>query len=113
MPPVILECTSFSLSINSCCYVIRRNGVSTILGVSDKNKIDVFPLMPLSLGEVDVRFINRYTDSWPTVINLISSGKINVNKFVTHVFLLEEATKALECVVDQKIPTIKVVIKDK
>lgn len=112
MPPVVLECTGFASSINSCCYVVRRNGVLTILGVSGKNELDGFPFMPLSLGEVDVRFINRYTDTWPAVINLISSGKINVDKFVTHVFQLEEAAKALECVVDRNVPTIKVMIKD-
>lgn len=112
MPPVVLECTGFASSINTCCYVVRRNGVLTILGVSGNNELDGFPFMPLSLGEVDVRFINRYTDTWPAVINLIASGKINVDKFVSHTFLLENAPKALECVVDSKIPSIKVMIKD-
>lgn len=112
MPSVVFECTGNSLCINTSCYVVRRNGVLTILGVSGKNELDGFPFMTLSLGEVDVRFINRYTDTWPAVINLISSGKLNVDKFVTHRFPLTEAKEALNTVVDSQIPTIKVMVMD-
>ena len=59
-----------------------------------------------------MRFINRYTDTWPAVINLISSGKLNVDKFVTHRFPLTEAKEALNAVVDPHTPTIKVMIID-
>lgn len=112
MPPVVLECTGVASSINTSCYVVRRNGIVTILGVSCKNELDGFPFMPLSFGEVDIRFINRYADSWPAVINLISSGKLDASKLISHRFNLEEATKAFECVVDPTRPSIKVMIVD-
>ena len=98
MPSVVLECTGVASSINTCAYIVRRKGCLTILGVSGRNEIDGFPFMQLSFGEVDVRFINRYHDSWPPVINLIASGKIDVKKFVTHTFPLEKAHVALETV---------------
>lgn len=113
MPPYVLECTGVESSINTCCYVTRRAGCLTVLGVSGKNDIDNFPFMHLSFSEIDVRFINRYKSSWPPVINLIASGKIDAKKFVTHSFPLEKAVDALEIVADPLIPTVKVVIEDK
>lgn len=112
MPPYVLECTGVESSINTCCYVTRRRGCLTILGVCAKNEINNFPFMPLSFGEVEVRFINRYKNSWPPVINLIGLGKIDVKKFVTHKFSLENAAQALHAVVDPNMDTIKVMVVD-
>lgn len=112
MPKKILECTGVESSINTCAYVVRRTGVLTIVGVSCKNEINDFPFMPLSFGEVDVRFINRYHALWPPVINLISSGKIDAKKLVTHSFDLNNAKKALETTADPQIPTMKVMVED-
>lgn len=112
MPPYVLECTGVHSSINTCCYVVRRKGLLAILGVSGKNEIDQFPFMTISFGEIDLKFVNRYHDSWPPVINLIASGKIDAKKFVTHSFKLEEANKALETVFNPKIKSIKVMVKD-
>lgn len=113
MPSTVLECTGIASSINTCGYVVRRNGKLVIVGVSSSNEIDAFPFMPLSFGEVDVLFINRYHDSWPPIINLIESGKLKkINEFFTHSVTLEEAEKAPAIVFDPKIPSMKVFVKD-
>lgn len=113
MPPTVLECTGVASSINTCGYVVRRNGKLVIVGVSSSNEIDGFPFMPLSFGEVDVKFVNRYHDSWPPIINLIQSGKLKkINEFITHSVKLEDAIKAPEIVFDPKIPSMKVFVKD-
>lgn len=111
MPPYVLECTGVELSINTCCFVTRRAGTLTVLGVSGKNNINNFPFMHLSFAEIDLRFINRYKASWPPVINLLSS-KIDAKRFVTHRFPLERAKEALETVADPLVQTVKVVVED-
>lgn len=113
MPPYVLECTGVHFSINTCAYVTRRAGILTILGVSSKNELDGFPFMVLSFGEVQVRFINRYNASWPPVINLIASGKVDAKKLVTHHFNLDNAVDAFKTVADPKITSIKVMVEDK
>lgn len=113
MPSTVLECTGISSSINACGYVVRRKGKLVIVGVSSSNEIDAFPFMPLSFGEVDVKFVNRYHDSWPPILNLIKSGKLKkINDFVTHRVPLEEATRAPEIVFDPKVQTMKVFVMD-
>lgn len=113
MPSTVLECTGVASSINTGGYVVRRNGILVVVGVSASNELDGFPFMPLSFGEVDVRFVNRYNDSWPPIINLIQSGKLKkINEFFTHKVKLEEATKAPQIVFDPKIPSMKVFVLD-
>lgn len=113
MPPYVLECTGVESSINTCCYVTRRAGTLTVLGVSGKKDLNNFPFMHLSFAEIDLRFINRYKASWPPVINLLSSGKIDATRFVSHSFPLEKANEALETVANPLIQTVKVVVEDK
>lgn len=112
MPPYVLECTGVHSSINTCCHVVRRKGTLTVVGVSGKEEIDGFPFMRISFGEVNLKFVNRYHHTWPPVISLIASGKIDVKKFVSHRFRLEEADKALEAVRNPKIKTMKVMVND-
>lgn len=113
MPPYVLECTGIESSINTCCYVTRRAGSLVILGVSNKNEINNFPFMPLSFGEVSVKFINRYKASWPPVINLLASGKIDAKQLVSHRFALEDAVEAFKTVADPTINSVKVVVEDR
>lgn len=44
--------------------------------------------------EVDIRGIFRYTDTYPTALALVASGKIDVKKLVTHHFDLKEVKEA-------------------
>ncbi|EGV63728.1 sorbitol dehydrogenase [Yamadazyma tenuis] len=113
MPSTVLECTGVASSINTCGYTVRRNGKLVIVGVSSSNEIDAFPFMPLSFGEVDVKFVNRYHDSWPPVLNLIQSGKLKkINEFITHKVKLEDAAQAPAIVFDPKTPSMKVFVVD-
>ncbi|CDK29234.1 unnamed protein product [Kuraishia capsulata CBS 1993] len=110
-PPSVLECTGVESSINTAAYVVRRSGVLTVIGVG-RGDINNFPFMHLSLAEIDVKFINRYHDSWPACINLIANKVINVDSLVTHRFPLEDADKAMATSSDPSNGNIKVVIED-
>lgn len=111
MPVSVLECTGILVSINTAAYIVRRHGVLMIIGVG-KPEIDNFPFMRLSFAEIDVRFINRYVDSWPAVINLLANKVIDADKMITHTFPLEEANKALEACADPLVFTVKVQVVD-
>lgn len=110
-PPRALECTGVESSINTLAYVVRRSGLLLIIGVG-RDYINNFPFMHLSLAEIDVKFINRYHDTWPAVIKLISNGIINVDALVTHRVELENANKAFDLASNPKNGSIKVLIED-
>lgn len=97
----MLECTGIESSIATAGYTVRRGGTVNVVGVSAKNLINNIPFMHMSMSEVQLRFINRYNDSWPAAIravagNLISNEKLE--QLITHRFPLPEAVQAMELV---------------
>lgn len=62
--------------------------------------------------QIQLRFINRYKDTWPAGIACIEGGLIDVKKLVSHVFPLEQALEGLTFSSDLKNGSIKVQIVD-
>lgn len=64
------------------------------------------------MGQIDLRFINRYRGTWPAGINCLSGGVLDLKRLVTHEFPLERAVEAMELCSDLKNGSIKVQIRD-
>lgn len=131
MPRVALECTGVESSVCTAAFTVRRGGALIVVGVG-KSTMNNLPFMHLSLAEVslfqrgrtpcysaeanvqqiDLRFINRYRDTWPAGIACINGGLIDVKQLVSHVFPLEKALEGLTLSSDPKNGCIKVHIVD-
>jgi len=71
------------------------------------------PFMQLSYGEKDLKFINRYHDTWPAGINALADSRVlNLDALVTHTFPLEKAVEAMELCADKDVASVKVQIVD-
>ncbi|CAN8096153.1 unnamed protein product [Discula destructiva] len=110
-PPNVIECTGVESSVCTAAFTVRRGGKIVVVGVG-KDTLNNLPFMHLSLGEIDLRFINRYTDTWPAGISCMSGGIIDMRKLVTHVFPLEKALEGLTLSSDPRNGSIKVHIVD-
>lgn len=62
--------------------------------------------------KIDLRFINRYRDTWPAGLACLSGGVLDVKKLVSHVFPLEKAMEAMDIGSDLRNGSIKVQIVD-
>ncbi|KAI0018890.1 hypothetical protein F4780DRAFT_474730 [Xylariomycetidae sp. FL0641] len=62
--------------------------------------MDNVPFMHLSLAEIDLKFINRYRDTWPAAIQCLSGNVVDLGPIVTHTPPLERGREALELTVD-------------
>ncbi|KAF4126083.1 L-iditol 2-dehydrogenase [Geosmithia morbida] len=111
MPRVALECTGVEFSICTAAFTVRRGGVLMVVGVG-KSIVNNLPFMHLSLAEIDLRFINRYRDTWPAGIACIDGGLIDVKQLVSHIFPLEKAMDGLILSSDPRNGCIKVQIVD-
>ena len=101
VPQLVLECTGIESSIATAGYTVRRGGTVNVVGVSSKHLINGIPFMHMSMSEVQLRFINRYNDSWPAAIRAVAGNLISHEKLeqlITHRFRLEDAIKAMELV---------------
>ncbi|KAJ5090956.1 hypothetical protein N7532_009640 [Penicillium argentinense] len=110
-PETILECTGVESSVCTAAYTARRGGTVMVIGVG-KAIMNNLPFMHISLAEIDLRFINRYRDTWPPAIQCLSGGILDLKKLVSHVFPLERAQDALHLCADTRNGSIKVLVVD-
>ncbi|KAJ6125650.1 hypothetical protein N7471_012967 [Penicillium samsonianum] len=110
-PETILECTGVESSVCTAAYTVRRGGTVMVIGVG-KAIMNNLPFMHISLAEIDLRFINRYRDTWPPAIACLSGGILELKKLVSHVFPLEKAHDALHLCADTRNGSIKVLVVD-
>jgi L-iditol 2-dehydrogenase len=62
--------------------------------------------------QIQLKFINRYRDTWPAGIQALSGGILNLDALVTNIFPLERAVEAMELAGDVSMGSIKVQIVD-
>jgi len=77
----------------------------------------IFPLPAASLADKDtsqinLKFINRYTDTWPAGIAAVKGTLMDLKPLVSHVFALEKAVDAMHICADLSQGSIKVQIVD-
>ncbi|KAK3678173.1 hypothetical protein LTR78_002269 [Recurvomyces mirabilis] len=111
-PSTVLECTGIESSVVTAAYTCQRSGLVMVVGVG-RSIMNNLPFMQLSLGEIDLRFINRYSDTWPAGINALQNHQVcDLDAMVTHTFPLEKAIEAMHTAADPKQASVKVQIVD-
>lgn len=66
----------------------------------------------LTYEQIDLKFINRYRDTWPPAIACISGGILDLKRLVTHTVSLEKSSDALNIASDTRNGSIKVLVVD-
>ena len=90
--------------------IVRKGGRIVIIGVFPKTEFAV-RMTDFVDKELTVYGVFRYANTYPTALNLVSAGKIQLKPLITHVFTLDEIQKAIE-VAEKKIGNpVKVIVK--
>ncbi|KAH4035466.1 hypothetical protein HBH92_016780 [Parastagonospora nodorum] len=110
-PNTVLECTGVESSVITAAYTVRRGGCVMVIGVG-REIMNNLPFMHLSLGEIDLKFINRYRDTWPAGLQCLAGGILDLKPLVSHTYPLEKAVDALHICSDLSNGSIKVQIVD-
>jgi L-iditol 2-dehydrogenase len=66
----------------------------------------------LTLVQINLKFINRYRDTWPAGLQCLAGGILDLKPLVTHIYSLEKALDALHTCGDLGNGSIKVQIID-
>lgn len=83
-----------------------------VIGVG-RSIMNNLPFMHLSLAEIQLKFINRYRDTWAPAIQCLDGGILKgLTKLVSHTFPLEKARDAMELCSDTRNGSIKVLVVD-
>jgi L-iditol 2-dehydrogenase len=92
---VLLECSGANGVLAAALERLQEAGRAAVIGVSKAETVPL-PLSVLNWKEITISMVNRYNNTWPLGIALVSSGRINLEGLVTHSFPLSQTAAALE-----------------
>lgn len=107
-PDSTIECSGAESSVKLAILVTKRGGTVVLVGLgAPEIKI---PIIDATVREVDIRGIFRYANCYPTALNLVASGAVDVKPLITHRFALKETLNAFETALTGAGGAIKVLI---
>lgn len=108
MADVTFDCSGAESAIKLGITVTKSCGKVILVGLGPPEvKI---PLVDAAMREVDIIGALRYVNNFPTAIDMISSGKVNVKPLISHRFKLEETQKAFQLALKNDGKAAKIMI---
>lgn len=92
-PTVLLECSGFPPVISSGIAALDRAGRAVLVGMGGDEV--TLPLSVVQEREIEVTGTFRYANTWPTAIDLVATGRVDLDRLVTGSFTLAQAELAL------------------
>ena len=90
---VCIDCAGFSATVDNCLSAAKPAGMVIIVGLG-ADRVDGFNTSIMSTKELTVKSIFRYRNLYPTAINAIADGRINVGAIVSHRFKFDDTIEA-------------------
>lgn len=90
---VFIDATGVGRAVYDGIKAVGPAGRAILVGMGDNDVL--LPIDHIQSREIWVSGIFRYTNTWPTAIELVASGKVNLDALVTHRFDLEHVEDAL------------------
>jgi L-iditol 2-dehydrogenase len=91
---VFIDATGVSRAVYEGIKAVGPNGRAILVGMGDDDVL--LPIDYIQSHEIWVTGIFRYTNTWPTAIELVSTGKVNLDALVSHRFNLDQVEEALQ-----------------
>ena len=105
----VFDASGSSAGCSLSVRLARPAGVVTVIGWPEYPEF-TYPVELIIERELDVRGINRYRNTYPTAIELMSQRKIDVGTLVSHRFAFEDIVEAFEFASTHRNETIKVLV---
>ncbi|GJQ69295.1 hypothetical protein Trydic_g6429 [Trypoxylus dichotomus] len=93
-PTVSMDCSGAEQSVRVAILATKSGGCALLIGMGQSEM--KLPLANALIREVDIRGVFRYCNDYPTSLDLIATGKINVKPLITHHYTLEQTLEAFE-----------------
>ena len=90
---VCIDCAGFTPTVDACLTAAKPAGTVIIVGLG-ADRVDGFNTSMMSVKELTVKSIFRYRNLYPTAINAIADGRIDVESIVSHRFKFDDTIDA-------------------
>ena len=103
------ECAGQQETVDQCMNMLRPGGTLVLTGIPRFDRVSL-PIDLMRRKEITIVNIRRQNEFTQKSVDLIASGKVNVDFMVTHHFPLEETQKAFDLVAGYEDGVIKAMI---
>jgi L-iditol 2-dehydrogenase len=91
---ILIECSGAPTAITQGIRALGPAGTAILVGMAPSSTIEV-PIDAIQSKEIWLTGTFRYANTYPTAVELVASGAIDLDQLVSKVFTLEEAEQAL------------------
>jgi len=107
---VVIDCAGTAASTRQALDAVRPGGRVLLYGVYE-HAIDQFDMNQVVLKDLVIFGSQSDRTGWEKIIELVSSGALNLKVLITHTFPLEDAPRAYELVGKHEAAAIKAVLQ--
>jgi L-iditol 2-dehydrogenase len=105
----VFECCGQQEALDQAFDILKPGGQLVIVGIPRQDIIN-FSADKFRRKEITIKYIRRQNHCVQPAIDLITSGKINVDFMITHRFTLEQTKKVFDLLTDYRDGVIKAMI---
>lgn len=106
---VVYECSGDVAAYNQAVELLKPGGTLAIIGIPDVDEV-AFAIHELRRKEITILNIRRQANATQKAIDMLETGKVNMDDMAAHHFRLEQTDKAFELVADYRDGVMKAMI---
>lgn len=106
---VVLDCAGFNQTVADAIRAARPAAHIVVVGLAS-DELNGIPMGPISSKELVITSIFRYKNLYPTAINAIESGTIDISGIVSRTYPFEQTPEAYRTAYECATETVKNVI---
>jgi threonine dehydrogenase-like Zn-dependent dehydrogenase len=105
----VFECAGEQETVDQGVELLKPGGALLIVGIPEVDRIS-FPIHTLRRKELTIKNVRRQNQCMAPAIDMVASGKVNVDPLMTHHFSLEETKAAFDLVAGYRDGVVKALI---
>ena len=107
----VIECVGGTqdVTMSQATQVVKRGGLIVVVGTYGNNRATL-RMAEFKDRELELRGSRTYVDAFPDCIEMVASGKLALDKLITHHFPLEEVEKGLRLMHEKAENVMKVIV---
>ena len=92
----VFECSGATGTLNQAVQAVRKGGSIGIVGIPSPGHLEAIDNRKLIIDEIAIFGSRANPNVSARLLSMISSGLIDINKFITHVFYIDDYEKAFD-----------------